>query len=703
MSRIHRHAKKIDCPPVFSAIISSFVNPSSKYEGGRPRSDRPSRLGEVWVCFLLLGISLLVACQALPPVVVEPIEREPGLAIFSKAVQFDNFADHDTALNYYHRYMLEFPDGPRAGDALFRTGKIYQTQRRHAEARNTYRRLVARFPGSPHVEEASVEVLVTLFEEARYEEVLAGAEEVLKRAVSRRMQVVIKRLSGDAHSAMGELENAVKLYKSAYGIADVEARASLTGKFQEVLAQLDSPALTRLLDETIEKELNSYILFQLAQNRIDTDESAAAEERLEALLRQSPDHEKAGAATRLLSELREKAAYDPNAVGCLLPLTGRYQAYGNRALKGIELALRQFAQESGISTIRLLVSDTSSDPIKTVQAVQRMAEQKVAAIIGPMISAQAAAVEAQERRIPLIALSQKENITSAGDYIFRNFITPKLQVKALVSFAVQTLGATRFAILYPDDKYGNTFMNLFWDEVIAAKGRVVGVESYPAGLTDFADPIRKLTGIFYNIPEALKIQRRPPGAGPAEKQEVRSERGAAGEAEHAEGQGSKANVDFDMIFIPDDPNTAGLIVPQLAFHDVKNVHLMGTNLWHSQKLIQMARRYVQNAIFSSGFNVYGRSKKVNAFVQGFWETFGEKPGFIEAVAFDTTMLLLEQMTRPDVQHRSRLKDALTSLKDFDGLTGRTSFDPSGEAQKSLLLFRIEKDRIIEIPKEHQKP
>ena len=112
----------------------------------------------------------------------------------------------------------------------------------------------------------------------------------------------------------------------------------------------------------------------------------------------------------------------------------------------------------------------------------------------------------------------------------------------------------------------------------------------------------------------------------------------------------------------------------------------------------MAQQYVQNAIFTSGFNIDDSSKRVREFVRTFSETFGEKPGFIEAVAFDTATLLLQTITRPDIQYRSRLKDELLDLNGFEGLTGEISFDRLGEARKQLLLFRIEKDGFVEIQK-----
>ena len=92
-------------------------------------------------------------------------------------------------------------------------------------------------------------------------------------------------------------------------------------------------------------------------------------------------------------------------------------------------------------------------------------------------------------KVVIALLTQKDNIVDTGDFVFRNFLTPRMQVKAIIAYAVEELGLKRFAILYPDERYGITFMNLFWDEVIAYGGSVVGAESYRLVQTDFIDPI----------------------------------------------------------------------------------------------------------------------------------------------------------------------------------------------------------------------
>ena len=210
-------------------------------------------------------------------------------------------------------------------------------------------------------------------------------------------------------------------------------------------------------------------------------------------------------------------------------------------------------------------------------------------------------------------------------------------------------------------------MNLFWDEVIAFGGRVTGVESYNSTHTDFSDSIKKLVGLYYdeNIIE--------------EKQEK-----------------TEAIVDFDAVFIPDAPKKSGLIIPQLAFYDVIDIYLLGTNLWHSDSLIEMAREYVQDAIMPDGFFVESASEEVTDFVKNFHNTFQRKPEYIEAVAYDTAVILLQTVSSADIRFRSDLKNKLKTLNDYRGVTGLTSFDNSGEVRKKLYLLQIKGNGFVEL-------
>ena len=257
-------------------------------------------------------------------------------------------------------------------------------------------------------------------------------------------------------------------------------------------------------------------------------------------------------------------------------------------------------------------------------------------------------------------------------------------------------------------------MNEFWDKLIMHGGEIVGVESYEPEQTDFAEPIKKLVGLFYPRAEKPPGEETTEGAESFAERSPADEKAADGLAENpaeppdetaqrrnqspggGEEKELKPIVDFGAVFIPDSYEKVALIAPQLPFYDVNNVLLIGTNLWHSDKLIETARNYVQGAIVPDGFFEDSDTPQVQDFVRRFREVFGVSPGFIEAQAYDTARILFELVNRPDVQSRIGLKRALLNLRDFPGVTGLTAFDENGDADKQIYLLRIRGSRFVQI-------
>jgi branched-chain amino acid transport system substrate-binding protein len=303
-----------------------------------------------------------------------------------------------------------------------------------------------------------------------------------------------------------------------------------------------------------------------------------------------------------------------------------------------------------------------------------------------MINAEVAAEEAQIQKVPIITLTLADKITEYGDYVFRNFLTPQMQIKSMVSFLVNSMGIKRFAILYPKEKYGITHMNLFWDEVVLQGGVVARAEPYEVSTTDFKDPIKKLSGIFRNIPDNLLAQRLD------EFIDISEQYGVATPLQRIE----KSSADFGAIFIPDSPAKVGMIIPQLSYYDISGTYIIGNNLWHSENFIRLVGNYSQKSILTDGFFAGSKNPRVHSFVNEFQATYGYSPGFIEAVAYDTAMLLMEVLAQNNILYRSQLKDALTQVTDFPGITGKTSFDQTGEAQKDAYILCIRNKRFFEL-------
>ena len=99
---------------------------------------------------------------------------------------------------------------------------------------------------------------------------------------------------------------------------------------------------------------------------------------------------------------------------------------------------------------------------------------------------------------------------------------------------------------------------------------------------------------------------------------------------------------------------------------------------------------------TDGFFAQSTSRRVRDFIRSFEDTYGQRPGFIEATTFDTAMILFDIVTRPDIRSRVAIRNELFNLRDFQGVTGLTSFDVSGEAKKQLSLLRIKGNRFLEL-------
>lgn len=649
------------------------------------------------------ALFLVWACAPKPVIAPGPKAADFEEELFLRAENLFQAQSFKKALETYETYLDDYPDGRYAPKVLLRIGAIYMALENYQDAQNTFKRILAEHPDSSVVGEAKVEILTTFYNQGQYEEVVQLASNILEEPVAKELIVRTYTILGDTYVAQEAPEDAVYFYTMGYRDAAVGEQEVIIDKLKAAISQLDSSAITSLLGHVQEDLPRSYLMYQLGLAYSVDEKFDEAMKALSDFVQSYPEHENTELAKSLMAEISEKFVYRRDTIGCLLPLSGPYKRYGNRALKGIELAFGQFASRGVDPTVNLIIKDTGADPDKARAAAMELVEEQVAAIIGPMVTAESAATIAQDYGIPIITITQKDNITEIGDNVFRNFLTPKMQVETLVSFATQKLELKTFAILYPDEKYGTTFMNLFWDEVIKYGGIVVGVESYNPAHTDFADSIKKLVGLYYEVPEDLKElmaslggegQNADDSADDLEKTEgMENNEGVEREDKEEEPQ---AIVDFEAVFIPDAPKMSGLIIPQLAFYDVEDVYLLGNNLWHSSKLIEMAKDYVQGAIITDGFFSESSSKQVRNFVRNFETTYGEKPGIIEATTFDTAMILFELVTRPEIRSRNAIKYELLGLRNFEGVTGLTSFEPNGEVRKQLSLLHIKGNRFLEL-------
>lgn len=629
--------------------------------------------------FVLCPLLLFTACARMPVAPRVPALQGPGDKLFASAEKHFAVGALPEALQAFKRYVQHYPQGPRAAAALFRIGTIYNNQGNPVQARRYFEQLMRLYPQSRLLPAAMLGTLRADFIEQDFPRVIRETPAVLAKLPSDHLRFKAQQMLAGAYLQTGDLVHAVPVLGHVHALAPADQKPAVADKIKNAVRRLNAAEVLSLLKSQPEGAVHSELLYRLGKLYLEQERYEDALGVFEHFLKTYPRHADAPQVRRLVEELQGKSVYNHFAVGCLLPLSGPFGVIGHKALDGVELAFYQTVGGDRRTPFKLVIKDSGGEPERAVEAVKDLAAERVAAIIGPIVSARSAAVRAQSEQIPMITLSQKAGVPAIGDYIFRNFITPEMQVKSLVDYAVGELGVHDFAVFYPREKYGLTFMQAFWDEVTARGGRVTGAESYRPGQTDFADAIKKLTGMYYPVPEALQPESL--------RQTMDAPSG---------NEKKQPTIDFKALFIPDSPEVAGLIIPQLAFYDIKDIYLFGTNLWHSQKLIRMAQPYVRGAIMPAGFFGRSRAPQVRAFVSAFHAAFGRNPGFIEAVAYDTAMILLRTIGATGLPFRSTLREKLRKLSPYDGVTGLTIFGPNGDAQKKLYLLQVRGSGFAEV-------
>ena len=327
---------------------------------------------------------------------------------------------------------------------------------------------------------------------------------------------------------------------------------------------------------------------------------------------------------------------------------------------------------------------------------------KTVAVIGPLLSDEI-------RKSIKVADYFKLNIfsptaSSAGivetsPYIFRNALTRKIQAQFLAEYSINILNLRRFVILYPMEPFGEELKEEFLQAVEGFGGEIVGVSSYDRSQNDFKKQILELGGIADD--ELYKITRKQI----VENKEINdfSDQTLLSrpkvEMEHWSGdkiENLKVSLElgYDALFIPGIYDKVGLIIPQLAFYNIENISLLGTNGWNSPELIKMGGKFLKSIYFVDGFYSDSNQIRVRRFVEQFENNYGETPSNLSAQAYDAAGIIFKSINS-GANNRLKIKEILIKVKNYPGVTGKTSLLESGDSEKNIFALTVRKKKIVE--------
>jgi len=458
--------------------------------------------------------------------------------------------------------------------------------------------------------------------------------------------------------------------------------------------------LEQLVDDSTNSSAQAVVLWVLGLQEERENQKTRAKARFERLIESHPS-----SAYRILAEQRLKIqeqqnpTASPYTIGALLPLRGKFSRFGQRALQGLQLSLEIFEPKGNPSNksakpspFTLVVEDSGETPEDTQKAFEKLVnEHHVLAVVGPLLSKGIDTVSelAAKNQIPLVTLSQQNG--QPNDFVFPLGITTESQAEEIATYAIKQLGLKRFAILHPQDKFGEQYAQAFWDAVEKLGGEIRGIESYAPGETDFRTPIDKLAGVYYGDARAREMQQLS---------ELRSENKIKKKNRKTEKFFNLPPlVDFDAVFIPDEPRTIGMATPTFAYRDVDRITFLGTASWHSQDLGNRLQNLGSASFFPDAFILNTSAPDAQKFISQYRDTFNQDPSAIDAIAFDAGRLLKTVILQGDpslATQPNRLRESLESIPEYGGVSGKIS-RLSGKWSRTLRTFTLKSGQIVDAP------
>ena len=650
----------------------------------------------------LACLGLLTACPKPPKTVVINGQEVPyevaAKDAFSRAEDAYAKKDWKQAVERYEAFQRDFPRSTLVPDALFRVGLVHEALGEVPDAGRAFQKLISDYPSSDLAGESRLRLGIAYVHAERWVDAVEMLKAYEKRAHEPKKMANARMLIAESLEKQGKLgDTAPFRLRAAKDLEDPILAAWSRDKGIAALEKVgDLAAIETLATELAGDPAEPRLLLRLADARYSARDYLGASTAAKQVVDKFGDSPAAPMAQAILRRADAREKVDARAIGVAVPLSGDYQAYGQKALQAVLLAANVFGPEDARTAgVRIALRDTAGDSARAAAAVEELYQQEsVVAIVGPLLSneTEAAAPRAQALGVPMITLAQKKGLTDAGNCVFRNSMTAVGQSKAIAAFAFDKLGAKRFAIMYPANAYGEELAYLFWDEVKARGGEVVGVEHYDPKEADFTKEVEQLVG-------------RSPEFIPARKDEWDKLKQNQKDQQRAN-PGKKLKdvhlppvVDFDALFVPDDFKHVGQLLPFFALSDVpiggyltrnqnlKAVTPLGTNGWNNPELISRGGRYVEGSFFVDAFYADSQAIEVKTFVEKFASVFLRAPDILDALAYDTTAVIADRV-KSGANTREKLRDSLDGMKGYKGVTGLTGFSRERDATRELTVLTV---------------
>ncbi|MCU1602125.1 MAG: branched-chain amino acid transporter substrate-binding protein [Frankiales bacterium] len=360
-------------------------------------------------------------------------------------------------------------------------------------------------------------------------------------------------------------------------------------------------------------------------------------------------------------------------IGVVAPLSGDLSAVGNGIKNGVALAIKQANANKTVPGVTLVLDaqdDTAKADTGAIVAGKLVADTSVVGVVGPLNSSVAKGVApvTDKANLTLISpsnsgvdLTGRDALATGGTQVrphksyFRVCATDDIQGPFAADYAVKDKGYKTIAIVHDKKAYGQGLAEAFAKEAKKDGATVLATQTINPGDTNFSALITKLKSqkpdfLFYGgeYPEASKITKQMKGAG-------------------------------------------------------LNIPLMGGDGVDAADYLTLAGASANGDYATALGAPTDKLASAKQFLTDYAaEKFADPADPYGAAAYDAANAIIKALAKAETDDKSMtgqaLRDEITKEvgdSDFDGATGKISFDQFGDTNnKVLTVYKVEGGKFV---------
>ncbi|MBW7459349.1 branched-chain amino acid ABC transporter substrate-binding protein, partial [Paenibacillus sepulcri] len=291
--------------------------------------------------------------------------------------------------------------------------------------------------------------------------------------------------------------------------------------------------------------------------------------------------------------------------------------------------------------LQLVPYDDQGDAKKGVANAENVgADQEILAVVGHMNSGVAIPSSVVYEKYNVAMVSPSNTATEVTDRnlkaVNRIVARDDFQGPAAAEYAVKTVEAKNIFVIQDKTAYGQGLAEAFRDKAEELGATIAGYEGITVGEKDF-------NGVLN-----IALSKKP-----------------------------------DFIFFGGLYAEGGLIIKQARDKGI-TAPIMGGDAWDSAGLVDIAGDKVKDALYSSIATDITKTEDGKAWADQYNMKFGKAPDGYSAYAYDCMSVILSAIKKEieagggKLPTRDKVRDAVRSTKDFQGVATKVTFDSKGD-------------------------